>query len=171
MATAFRGPYLKNPGPCERVPGGFISHQDNEPEPKQVFQSYGAWFQARQPKEQAPTHSIRRTRASTYWPYGAGVTCVVGSHNIHDVLVVDNARSRGCLPHRPEPQKLQTAPAMANSSGLLQRAGSAAALLGGQHEIDVQRKREIYEERMRLRRAADEAAFASYVQQEQVAQG
>ncbi|CAE7160974.1 unnamed protein product, partial [Symbiodinium necroappetens] len=86
-----KGPYLKNPSPMERVPGGFISHYDSKPQ--QVFHSYGAWFQSHQPKDQAPTTTIRTTRASTYWPYGTGVTCIVGSHNIHDILVVDNARN------------------------------------------------------------------------------
>ncbi|CAE7244855.1 unnamed protein product [Symbiodinium natans] len=120
----------------------------------------GAWFEAHLPKEQAPTTTIRRTRASTYWPYGTGVTCVVGSHNIHDIMVVDNARSRGCIPHKPEHQKLfPPMPSGTAPSGTLQRAGSASALMGGHHELVCRAKRELAEERQRERLAAEAAQF------------
>ena len=107
-------PYMKNPAPCESVPAGFISHWKppghEEPVfPGQVFNSYGAWFQAHQPKEVAPSTTVRTTKASSYWPFGAGVTSVIGSRNNHDILIIDNARSRGTLPYRPtkanEPQR------------------------------------------------------------------
>ena len=108
---AFLTPYLKNPAPCERLPGAFISREDPICE-GHVFNSYGAWFQAHQPKEVAPCTTIRSTRASCYWPYGSGVTSVVGSRNNHDILIIDNARSRGNLPYRPErserPQRPQS---------------------------------------------------------------
>lgn len=95
-------PYLKNPAPCERTPAGFKPLADDPAIcPGQIFNSYGAWFQAHQPKETPPSTTIRTTKASSYWPFGAGVTSVIGSRNNHDILIIDNARSRGTLPYRP----------------------------------------------------------------------
>ena len=98
-------PYMKNPAPCESWPAGFVSHWKppghDEPVCPGFFNSYGAWFQAHQPKEVAPSTTVRQTKASSYWPFGSGVTSVIGSRNNHDILVIDNARSRGTLPYRP----------------------------------------------------------------------
>ena len=107
-------PYLKNPAPCESLPAGFRSYHDCKPLgqeepicPGQAFISYGAWFQAHQPKEVATSTTVRTTKASSYWPYGRGVTSVIGSRNNHDILIIDNARSRGTLPYRPRDAETQ----------------------------------------------------------------
>lgn len=124
-AMTLLAPYLKNPAPCESLPAGFRSYHDCKPLgqeepicPGQAFNSYGAWFQAHQPKEVAPSTTVRTTKASSYWPYGRGVTSIIGSRNNHDVLIIDNARSRGTLPYRPRDAETQRRFHMGNGRNL-----------------------------------------------------
>eukprot|EP00931_Biecheleriopsis_adriatica_P103231 TRINITY_DN78099_c0_g1_i1.p1 TRINITY_DN78099_c0_g1~~TRINITY_DN78099_c0_g1_i1.p1 ORF type:complete len:135 (-),score=3.51 TRINITY_DN78099_c0_g1_i1:21-425(-) len=88
------------------------------------------------------TRESRPQRASSFWPYGKGVTCVVGTTNPDIFLHIDDSHTRSCIIHRPHPRRSCSPALDMPTSPTLRRAGSATALLGSAYEITVRAKKE-----------------------------
>lgn len=113
-----RGPYLPLPqqtAPFERGQAGFrVPHgayeQTVQPHrhvsEERTFRSYGEWWQAHQtgPPKEMPAPVRHPSLASSYWPYGKGVTALVGSlaENSGHEYILDNRVLDCVVPHRPQ---------------------------------------------------------------------
>mmetsp|Transcript_92030 Transcript_92030/g.213897 ORF Transcript_92030/g.213897 Transcript_92030/m.213897 type:complete len:143 (+) Transcript_92030:110-538(+) len=89
-----------------------------------TFKSYGAWWQAQQPRDNA-NEVLRSGKPSSFWPFGKDVTVLVGTDSSSDVYkFIGSHEARHVIPRRPMLER----PA---SSPVLRHAGSATALPSG----------------------------------------
>merc|ERR1719350_2606179 len=106
--------------------------------------SYGEWWQAQQLQETKPLAGppTAYVKSTTCWPYGHGVTAVQGSPDGNRdgaAFVLDGTEHRSVAPHVPRERYVPSGtPGRSGNgwseAGLLRRAGSAAALMGGHTE-------------------------------------
>eukprot|EP00930_Biecheleria_cincta_P060474 TRINITY_DN46115_c0_g1_i1.p1 TRINITY_DN46115_c0_g1~~TRINITY_DN46115_c0_g1_i1.p1 ORF type:complete len:230 (-),score=34.47 TRINITY_DN46115_c0_g1_i1:57-746(-) len=143
LRTPSGGEYLPHPYPLKRIPAGsgglghgFKCMQESEPRPMQPFLSYGAWWEARQPKPGPKPDKVNR-RATSYWPFGPGNSQLVGSENKADGFWLDQRWVDHSIPFTGEISPAATWGTNRSASIGVRRATSCAELLGSGFENEV----------------------------------
>eukprot|EP00440_Ansanella_granifera_P014245 gb/GFBE01015483.1/.p1 GENE.gb/GFBE01015483.1/~~gb/GFBE01015483.1/.p1 ORF type:complete len:222 (+),score=23.76 gb/GFBE01015483.1/:1-666(+) len=140
LRTPSGGEYLPHPFPVKRLTAGvgglgsgFKSLQD--PEPRQAFQSYGAWWEARQ-QIPGPIPPKCDRRATSYWPFGPAVSTLVGHEDKVRGYWLDQRWVDSQVPHTG--QNMSSSLSWSRDT-MPRRSHSASRLLGSTSEMKIMR--------------------------------